>query len=354
MSIEMSFVIREYLLRTFVLIGIPVGLLFVSSTAQAMTFSLQQEGGFLVIIYAEGEITADTPTQFQDFLRVNEKLRPYVIYLNSKGGDLLAGLELGRMIRSEKLNTSLGRPDFNNDGAACDGACPLAFLGGVDRDDFAKGVAVPFGIQRVTGDPIAVDEQSLRDYITKMGASDKVFTVMTTAPPNGLLYLNHHALAELNIVTGDVTTARIAEETGQRMLKLSTKAGSRIELYCGDRGVQARLSTPDTASPIYSGIMDAIPEQYIWTVLQAPDSAPPDQVISSSSEAETRVVPGPTLTIDFAVPSKVWEHFDSAETLILLLFKDDAGTEMDGHIYLHLDDDTRVAIRGFVLACRVN
>ena len=42
-------------------IGVPLGLLFAGSAAQAMTFSLQQEGGFFVIIYAEGEITADTP-----------------------------------------------------------------------------------------------------------------------------------------------------------------------------------------------------------------------------------------------------------------------------------------------------
>src|ERR1035437_2483096 len=95
-------------------------------------------------IVADGEITADTPKMFRQFL-VSEQIKPgsrYEVYLNSPGGNFLGGLELGEIIREFGFGTriarsvSLGIPLVNfgqaeHDGpGACYSACAFAFLGG--------------------------------------------------------------------------------------------------------------------------------------------------------------------------------------------------------------------------------
>ena len=102
-------------------------------------------------IVAEGEIVQDTPAKFNLFLRnlkVNDTI-PSDIHLNSQGGNLLAGIKLGELIRKNKMNTwvakTVGEFYDNTDHigyayakneaprAMCASACAYAFLGGVVR-----------------------------------------------------------------------------------------------------------------------------------------------------------------------------------------------------------------------------
>ena len=92
-------------------------------------------------IVAEGEITSETPEQFKEFLAtINIEDYEYVSF-NSSGGNLFAGIELGRLLREKNLSTSVGRTDFDESGYAienryggeCLSACVYAFLGGQYR-----------------------------------------------------------------------------------------------------------------------------------------------------------------------------------------------------------------------------
>ncbi len=101
------------------------------SDAQAnpMTFTVGAEpqrcgdpgcGGWIDAI---GAVTASTPTDFETFL-ARTPYPPQSIRFTSPGGNLLAGLKLGEMIRQHK---------FNTEAVFCASACAYAFLGGIER-----------------------------------------------------------------------------------------------------------------------------------------------------------------------------------------------------------------------------
>jgi len=116
-----------------------------------MRFALHQEGpaeacgsNCRVLISASGMITADTPRDFDNFVRGRE-VRGATIVLDSKGGSVLGAIALGREIRALNLATTVGRvrEQAARDGkfkrawvmprAECQSMCPFVLLGGVKR-----------------------------------------------------------------------------------------------------------------------------------------------------------------------------------------------------------------------------
>ena len=80
-----------------------------------MRFALHQEGpaeacgsNCRLLISASGMITADTPRDFDNFVRSRD-VRGATIVLDSKGGSVLGAIALGRAIRSLNLATTVGR-----------------------------------------------------------------------------------------------------------------------------------------------------------------------------------------------------------------------------------------------------
>ena len=72
--------------------------------SQPMIFRFYQENwgsGTPVYILAEGIIASETPKQFYQFARKlldSDDERPDFVFFNSPGGNLAAGLEMGKMI----------------------------------------------------------------------------------------------------------------------------------------------------------------------------------------------------------------------------------------------------------------
>src|SRR6056297_4141801 len=116
---------------------------------QPMTFSRATNKGNMSTsawISATGQIEPETPARFRDFLKSEEYL-PGQIVLHSPGGNLAAGLELGRMIREAGLTAHIGRTrrEFEGYDEPCDtwwdeveagicaSSCAYAFLGGKER-----------------------------------------------------------------------------------------------------------------------------------------------------------------------------------------------------------------------------
>ncbi|RUZ72917.1 hypothetical protein EN943_28855 [Mesorhizobium sp. M7A.F.Ca.US.006.01.1.1] len=121
-------------------------------------------------ISAEGAITAGTPAQLKRILKTLGR-RKLPIVVNSPGGNVDAALQLGRIIRKNKLDIAIGTTKFSdcwpgmedcraNDGkgaayfgmasdggAMCNSACPLMFAGGVRR--VAGGWAY-LGVHQIT------------------------------------------------------------------------------------------------------------------------------------------------------------------------------------------------------------
>ena len=114
-----------------------------------MRFALHQEGpgeacgsNCRLLVSASGMITADTPRDFDDFVR-HHNVRGATVVLDSKGGSVLGAISLGRAIRGLGLSTTVGRVREQGQRgvrrawvwprAECQSMCPFVLLGGVKR-----------------------------------------------------------------------------------------------------------------------------------------------------------------------------------------------------------------------------
>jgi len=123
-------------------------------------------------IQATGDITPQTPADFQHFLR-SKPFEAGILRLHSEGGDLAAGLALGALIRQAGLSTEIGADMPNKEWprssrqrmservpGLCASACAYAFLGGVERT-IEEGSRI--GFHRFYT-PEAVDQPTVRQF----------------------------------------------------------------------------------------------------------------------------------------------------------------------------------------------
>jgi hypothetical protein len=215
-------------------------------------------------IMAEGDIADHTPADFVSFLAA-QKEKAWNVSFRSGGGDLGAGLAMGREIRRAGLSTSVGelvpgvslRSLPHSVSRECDSACNFAFLGGVTRKIYPGS---KFGVHRFWGRAAAGGQQveqdtqqiagMLVDYIRDMGVSSELYTLMTQGSPAKVIYLDDATLKRLNIVTDYYVTAELLDEDGASVLRLTMTNGSSqkvdaIEFHCGGPGLMARAYLGD-------------------------------------------------------------------------------------------------------------
>ena len=234
---------------------------------QPMTFRLVRASPWSVDIYAAGEITHDTPAQFAAFLQENNIKAPATVFLFSGGGDLDAGLALGREIRRAGLDTEVGVPQGSIAGPAeCDSSCTFAFLGGVTRT-MAPGSR--YGVHRFSGNvanPLQTAQEEagkLVAYIAEMGVSRGMYTEMTEGTPAQVKYLDAGTMAKLRITTTVSVRGKMAFDAGYPVLVVQDLQGlvqyGRIDFFCRTGQLIARgyFSWP-------GGVVDATSSAVAW------------------------------------------------------------------------------------------
>ncbi|RWL97363.1 MAG: hypothetical protein E5X80_13195 [Mesorhizobium sp.] len=221
-------------------------------------------------ISAEGTIEAGTPTLLKRLLKTLGG-RQLPIVVNSPGGNVDAALQLGRMIRKNKLDIAVGTTEFSgcspetkncrdNDskaapysgiaydsGAMCNSACPLMFSGGVRRvvGEWAfLGVhqitttyhrekllyrttyKIVNGKKKILGTRIVsrknagsyktfemskAVEKRLSAYLREMGIGQGVLEVMKATPASDIRQIEPDDMLEMKLVTSldslDIMTA---------------------------------------------------------------------------------------------------------------------------------------------------
>jgi hypothetical protein len=196
-----------------------------------MAFRLASHGGTSgdEWIVADGKISSETPKLFREFLS-DKKIKKgarYEVYLNSPGGNLIAGIELGEIIRefgfgtrvasSIKNGAKLNNYELENEGVGrCYSACSFAFLGGkwriaADRtlgvhqyyraeflkDAFAKNFnALDLSKEQVIAGILA-------DYVVRMGIDARFLTLASKASPYEMYLLSLSELKQFEIVWND-------------------------------------------------------------------------------------------------------------------------------------------------------
>lgn len=155
-------------------------------------------------IDAIGEITTNTPSEFEDFLsRISYP--PAAVRLNSPGGSLIAGIKLGEIIRRHKLNT---------EAVICASACAYAFFGGVERsfvDKNSKLGVHRFYHNKALKNPTLLqfsgsdldDSQKLMAglllYALEMDIDLRILAIAAEAGPDEMRWLSSEEARELKV-----------------------------------------------------------------------------------------------------------------------------------------------------------
>jgi hypothetical protein len=140
-------------------------------------------GGNAWYIFADGEIDVGSDERLEQFLRANNVPQKSELFLNSPGGNLIAGIKLRKVIRAYRLHTYIGKDQNGKDAydtapGECYSACALTFLGGEYRfyhSGSEYGVHRFYAPANSTGDADTAQILSamIVQYIRDMGADPK-------------------------------------------------------------------------------------------------------------------------------------------------------------------------------------
>ena len=195
-------------------------------------------------IFASGKIAAGTPALFKKVLANSGKRRLPVV-VRSDGGDALAAIAMGRMIRARKLDVTVATTLFAGCSIAntecrseqdkggryrgalasnkdyCNSACTLILAAGQKRQ---VELWSTIGVQRLAPEVPSADDKILKAstakkpgndlhselgaYLDEMGISRELLATMDKVPAEGLKNLNFTGLNALKLVTDPPFVAR--------------------------------------------------------------------------------------------------------------------------------------------------
>lgn len=198
-------------------------------------------------VYLYGMIDAGAPARFDELLK-SFKIPPGAdIYLDSSGGDLAAGLALGRLFRAGKMVMHLGTPKRIPGAPAkqsvCMDACAYAYFGGLYRwapsgTDRIGLHAYPTAAPATPGQP-PVD---IPGYLKDMGIRPTFFTPEKMPASDGVAWLGTDQLFEYGLANNGRLPLTANAETTAGMPSLTfnqtVRTGeNRVTLQCRADGI---------------------------------------------------------------------------------------------------------------------
>jgi hypothetical protein len=159
---------------------------FVANAAE-MTFKeypkSKDRGAAYTTIYINGDIEKGDYEQFATF--VNKKRNVQLVVLNSPGGSLNDGLNIGLLIRQKKMSTIV----FDR----CISVCGLMWLAGTDRAVSTEAKIGFHAAYRMENDKPIEDGTGnawVGRYLTLLGFSWNAIEFLTSAAPDSVEWLN--------------------------------------------------------------------------------------------------------------------------------------------------------------------
>ena len=188
-----------------------------SATSAAAVEISMEHGNATSKIIVTGKIESGDAKRFKDFWDENayDSFR-FIVSLDSPGGSLMDGIEIGQFIRKSGAHTEIRRYSplakgqyyrEEKPGAECHSACALAFMGGVERE-VAEGGKIGFhqfygGTSTSTSEAMERTQlisAFLAGYLRDMGAKPELFEHMSGTSPGNMFVPSASELAALNIV----------------------------------------------------------------------------------------------------------------------------------------------------------
>jgi hypothetical protein len=165
------------------------------------------------MIYIDGEIRPNEGDILEQEI-VERGISSYsTVYLNSPGGSLYGGIELGRVIRKYGFSTGLGeapvsKDDYGSSGV-CFSACTLAYLGGKFRYFHDNSL---FGVHRFYSEQPPHDAEATAQiasaaiitYLGEVGVDPNFFVEMTKASSDSIRTLSEAQLVKMGVVNNGI------------------------------------------------------------------------------------------------------------------------------------------------------
>jgi hypothetical protein len=153
------------------------------------------------LLYLDGRIDPGAPERLSRAL--NGVGGQIDVWLNSPGGNLFAGMQLGRIIRARGASTHIIDHRTLQPGE-CYSACSLTFLGGVHRFNDNGG---RYGVHRASLGPAPGDVDRGQDfsaavdgYLREMGIDPRLLELWMRARPDEMYVLSRREAEDLGVV----------------------------------------------------------------------------------------------------------------------------------------------------------
>lgn len=326
----------------------------VQTPERSMTFRMHSNGGNCngcEWLAADGPITATTPDDFRRFLSENPGYRGTMlnVVLHSEGGSLLAGLELGALIKEAGFWTSVGRtvPDpeaphwFATRRGVCASACAYAFLAGQER--FAEPGDVGFhqfyrreAIEDPTGRRFTSADMAATQmlvgivalYLKRVEADPEILFIASSTRADDMYFPDASELRRLRIVTGGGSVfsgwtiePHLAGAVVTGNMRHNARMEEQVTVFC-------RRSAPGQVFLMFSSTL--------WTPQTRPGVSQAEVLRSSAGPVAVRVggrllreTPGPSGLADVRVDRSGRSYLSVAVSRDEFLAGLDSGIEVE-------------------------
>jgi hypothetical protein len=145
------------------------------------------------LVAVEGDLEVGDHVQFRAQVG---RLTKAVVVFNSRGGNLLAGIEIGKTVRLKSFATAV------LDGRRCASSCAFAWLGGSPRF-MERGAQIGFHAAYIESGGRAsesgVGNALVGSYLTQIGLSENAVVYITQAAPTEMTWLNLRDAKQIGI-----------------------------------------------------------------------------------------------------------------------------------------------------------
>lgn len=205
----------------------------------------------------DGPIDAGAASRLRSRLQAI-KGRPVTYWLNSPGGSMAAGMELGRIIRKTGISTNVGKyagEESRSTPGGCYSACALAFLGGGYRylESGSQYGVHRFSRATITGqdlDDAQIASASVAAYIREMDVDPALFDLMAQTSKDQIYVLTKKQLTDLNVINNGRLRSKWSIEAIDNTMYLrglqETVWGNGKALFFYGRGVIFNSFAPVT------------------------------------------------------------------------------------------------------------
>jgi len=191
--------------------GLVVSLLAMTlaTPASAATIVLDRSGSPPMLILA-GEIVRGDGERFAE---AAAGLDAAVVMLASPGGNMLAGLRIGQVVRGQKFSTLVP------DGALCASACAYIWLGGLQRFMQPRGL-VGFHAAYVVRDGAKLESGAgnalVGAYLSRLGLSDDAILYISATAPEQITWLTREAAERVGIQVTSLPSSTAPDEVSKQ------------------------------------------------------------------------------------------------------------------------------------------